>query len=55
MPFKQETVTVLDYVYDQPRALRKAFEDRELFLKPLREIFESNKIKKVYFFGGHFL
>lgn len=52
MPFNIETVKVLDYVYDQPRALREAYNNREVFLSPLREFFKNNEIKKVFFFGS---
>ncbi len=44
--------TVLGYMYDQPRALRATFKDKDVFLKPFVKLFLEKKYKKVLFFGS---
>ncbi|HQB32825.1 MAG TPA: SIS domain-containing protein [Erysipelotrichaceae bacterium] len=44
--------TVLGYMYDQPRALRETFKNREVFLKPFAELFLEKQYKKILFFGS---
>ncbi|MEF9893411.1 MAG: SIS domain-containing protein [Anaerorhabdus sp.] len=47
-----DEVSVLNYMYDQPRALKSAFDQREIFITPFIELFAKNNIKKVLFFGS---
>ena len=47
-----EKPTVLGYIKDQPRALLDIFLRKEEFIQPFIDVFNANKIKKVYFFGS---
>jgi len=47
-----EKTTVLDYIKDQPRALRATLINKDEFINPFVEIFEKYNIKKVIFFGS---
>ena len=44
--------TVLGYMYDQPRALREAFKNRDVFLKKFVDLIVEKKYKKILFFGS---
>lgn len=47
-----EKATVLGYIKDQPRALRAALENKDVFVNPFVEVFRKHNIKKVLFFGS---
>lgn len=47
-----EKPTVIAYMKDQPRALRDAFEHRDVFMTPFVEVFKQHQIKKIIFFGS---
>lgn len=44
--------TVIDYINDQPRALRITLQKRELYLKPFENYLHGKEIKKVIFMGS---
>lgn len=47
-----EKPTVMGYVREQPSRLKYVFENRDEFVKPFREVFETRNIKKVIFLGS---
>lgn len=47
-----EKPTVLGYMKDQPRALREALKQQDVFVKPFVDKLHDKKIKKVIFFGS---
>ena len=47
-----ERVTVIDYIKDQPRALRAVLKNKDEFVNPFVEVFKKYNIKRVIFFGS---
>ncbi|MXQ72333.1 SIS domain-containing protein [Clostridiaceae bacterium DONG20-135] len=47
-----EKPTVIGYIMDQPRALKQAYADRQVFIRPFIELFRRYPIKKIYFLGS---
>lgn len=46
------TETVLGNILDQPRALREAFKNREVFVNPFVKLLKEKEYKKILFFGS---
>lgn len=44
--------SMINYILDQPRALRATWEIRNLYCNPFKEVFIKNNIKLVYFLGS---
>ena len=44
--------SVLDYMHDQPRALRDTFQRRDEFLTPFSNLLHEQIPKRIYFFGS---
>ena len=44
--------SMINYILDQPRALRATWEIRNLYCNPFKEVFTKNNIKLVYFLGS---
>lgn len=44
--------TMIDYIQDQPRALRECFQKRKEFVDPIVQLFKENDIRKIYLLGS---
>lgn len=44
--------SMTDYILRQPEILKTAFERRSETIEPLKQLFETHPIKRVYFFGS---
>lgn len=44
--------SMINYIYDQPRALNKIFEERNEYCDPFVEILKNSNIKRIYFVGS---
>ena len=45
-------ISVLNYIYDQPRALRETFIRRAEFLDPFVDFLKKHSIHKIHFLGS---
>ena len=44
--------TVLDYIHDQPRALRETLLRKEEFLVAFDKVFKEDRVRKIHLFGS---
>ena len=49
---KMKIPTVLDYIHDQPRALRETLLRKEEFLVAFDKVFKEDRVRKIHLFGS---